>query len=143
MNLPGDDCAEEKANLYSAATGTTFTRRLLLRGSIQSNKADRRHIRFRAGVAREIDRLCLPRFDSDACMAALLGRDEHGCWLIHPGAEVRRNRRRYRPGTMILETDFECDGGAVRTTDFMPIGLYVQSVIRIVEGLEGTVPVYF
>jgi GH15 family glucan-1,4-alpha-glucosidase len=90
-----------------------------------------------------IDWLCVPRFDSDACMAALLGRDEHGCWLIHPGAEVRRNSRRYRPGTMILETDFECDGGAVRITDFMPIGLYAQSVIRIVEGLEGTVPVYF
>lgn len=89
-----------------------------------------------------IDWLCVPRFDSDACMAALLGRDEHGCWLIHPGAEVRRNSRRYRPGTMILETDFECDGGAVRITDFMPIGLYAQSVIRIVEGLEGTVPVY-
>lgn len=90
-----------------------------------------------------IDWLCVPRFDSDACMAALLGRDEHGCWLIHPGAEVRRNSRRYRPGTMILETDFECDGGAVRITDFMPIGLYAQSVIRIVEGLEGTVPVHF
>lgn len=90
-----------------------------------------------------IDWLCVPRFDSDACMAALLGRDEHGCWLIHPGAEVRRNSRRYRPGTMILETDFECDGGAVRITDFMPIGLYAQSVIRIVEGLEGTVPVDF
>lgn len=89
-----------------------------------------------------IDWLCVPRFDSDACMAALLGRDEHGCWLIHPGAEVRRNSRRYRPGTMVLETDFECDGGAVRITDFMPIGLYAQSVIRIVEGLEGTVPVY-
>ncbi|MCG3113785.1 MAG: glycoside hydrolase family 15 protein [Candidatus Manganitrophus sp. SB1] len=90
-----------------------------------------------------IDWLCVPRFDSDACMAALLGRDEHGCWIIHPGVEVRRNSRRYRPGTMILETDFECDGGAVRITDFMPIGLYAQSVIRIVEGLEGTVPVYF
>ncbi|WDT75927.1 MAG: glycoside hydrolase family 15 protein [Candidatus Manganitrophus sp.] len=90
-----------------------------------------------------IDWLCVPRFDSDACMAALLGRDEHGCWLIHPGAEVRRNSRRYRPGTMVLETDFECDGGAVRIIDFMPIGLYAQSVIRIIEGLEGSVPVYF
>ncbi|MCG3117144.1 MAG: glycoside hydrolase family 15 protein [Candidatus Manganitrophus sp. SA1] len=90
-----------------------------------------------------IDWLCVPRFDSDACMAALLGRDEHGCWLIHPEAEVRRNSRRYRPGTMVLETDFQCDGGPVRITDFMPIGLYAQSVIRIVEGLEGTVPVYF
>ncbi|MBI3804208.1 MAG: glycoside hydrolase family 15 protein [Nitrospirae bacterium] len=95
-------------------------------------------------VSREgsIDWLCVPRFDSDACMAALLGRDEHGCWLIHPGVDVRRNARRYRPGTLILETDFECDGGAVRMIDFMPIGLYAQSVIRIIEGLEGSVPVF-
>jgi len=85
-----------------------------------------------------MDWLCVPRFDSDACMAALLGRDEHGCWMIHPDVQVRRITRRYRPGTVILETDFECDGGAVRLVDFMPFGHH--SVIRIVEGLEGTVP---
>jgi GH15 family glucan-1,4-alpha-glucosidase len=89
-----------------------------------------------------LDWLCVPRFDSDACMAALLGRDEHGCWRIHPGAEVRRVERRYRPGTMILDTDWECDGGAVRVTDFMPIGDSGQtSVVRIVEGLAGAVPI--
>jgi GH15 family glucan-1,4-alpha-glucosidase len=88
-----------------------------------------------------LDWLCIPRFDSDASMAALLGRDKHGCWLIHPGVTVRRIERRYRPGTLILETDFHCDGGSVRVTDFMPIRKDTHSVIRIIEGLEGTVPV--
>ena len=75
-------------------------------------------------------------------MAALLGRDEHGHWMLYPSARVRRTSRRYRPGTMILETDYECDGGAVRLVDFMPFaGPQRHSVIRIVEGLEGTVPV--
>jgi GH15 family glucan-1,4-alpha-glucosidase len=87
-----------------------------------------------------VDWLCIPRFDSDACMAALLGRDEHGCWLMHPSAPVTSIKRRYRPNTLILETDFVCEGGAVRFIDFMPSGKQ-QSLIRIVEGLEGTVPV--
>src|SRR5829696_2377483 len=94
-------------------------------------------------VSREgsIDWLCVPRFDSEACMAALVGRDEHGHWTLYPGARVRRTTRRYRPGTLILETDHECDGGAVRVLDFMPFGGERRhSVIRIVEGLEGTVP---
>jgi GH15 family glucan-1,4-alpha-glucosidase len=89
-----------------------------------------------------LDWLCVPRFDSDACMAGLLGRDEHGCWRIHPGAEVRSVQRRYRPGTMILDTDWHCDGGVVRVTDFMPVGDSERSsVVRIVEGLEGEVPI--
>ena len=52
---------------------------------------------------------------------------------------MRRIERRYRPGTLILETDYECDGGAVRLIDFMPFGPTSSSVIRIVEGLEGDV----
>jgi GH15 family glucan-1,4-alpha-glucosidase len=89
-----------------------------------------------------IDWLCLPRFDSDACFAGLLGRDEHGTWIIHPGARVRSATRRYRNDTMILETEFACDGGAVRLIDFMPIAEGVRHhVVRIVEGIEGTVPV--
>src|SRR4051794_24994622 len=88
-----------------------------------------------------IDWMCVPRFDSDACFAALLGRDEHGCWLIHPGAPVRRVERRYRLGGLILETDFECDGGAVRLIDFMPIDPLRHGVVRIVEGLSGAVPI--
>jgi GH15 family glucan-1,4-alpha-glucosidase len=89
-----------------------------------------------------VDWLCMPKFDSAACMAALLGRDEHGCWSIHPAATVRRTQRRYRPGTLILETDFECDGGAVRLIDFMSFGNEQNSLIRIVQGLEGIVPVH-
>ena len=89
-----------------------------------------------------VDWLCLPRFDSDACMAALLGRDEHGCWTMYPRATVRRIERRYRPGTLILETDFECEGGKVRLIDFMPFGSRHGSLFRIVEGLEGSVPLF-
>jgi GH15 family glucan-1,4-alpha-glucosidase len=101
------------------------------------------NMRGSALVARSgsIDWLCLPRFDSDACMAALLGRDEHGCWVIDPAAPVRRTTRRYRPGTMILETEHVCDGGAIRVIDFMPLERH--SIIRVVEGLGGTVPVDF
>jgi GH15 family glucan-1,4-alpha-glucosidase len=51
-----------------------------------------------------IDWLCMPRYDSDACLAALLGRDEHGCWSTAPDTDVRSASRRYRPGTVILET---------------------------------------
>jgi GH15 family glucan-1,4-alpha-glucosidase len=91
----------------------------------------------------DLDWLCVPRFDSDASMAALLGRDEHGCWSMYPAAEVRKIERRYRPGTMILETDYHCDGGAVRFIDFMPLGKNRHRVVRIVEGLEGEVPVDF
>ena len=87
-----------------------------------------------------VDWLCIPRFDSAACMAALLGRDEHGCWSIHPGAQVRKIERRYRPGTLILETVYECDGGVVKLIDFMPFGAGRHSLVRIVEGLEGEVP---
>jgi GH15 family glucan-1,4-alpha-glucosidase len=86
-----------------------------------------------------IDWLCMPRYDSDACMAALLGRDEHGCWSIAPDADVLSVKRRYRPGTVILETDLECEEGKIRLIDFMPTKKH--SVIRIVEGLEGSVMV--
>ncbi len=86
-----------------------------------------------------IDWLCVPRFDSDPCMAALLGRDEHGCWTLHPASIVRGIRRRYRPGTVIIETELECDGGAVRLIDFMPLMKDRRAVVRIVEGLAGSV----
>src|SRR5947208_4219389 len=66
-------------------------------------------------VARDgsVDWLCVPRFDSGACFAALLGRPEHGRWLLAPAGEVRTIRRRYLPDTLILETDFVTDEGAV------------------------------
>jgi GH15 family glucan-1,4-alpha-glucosidase len=68
-----------------------------------------------------IDWLCAPYFDSDACFSALLGYEEHGRWSLSPTVAVRENRQRYRDDTMILETDFICEGGAVRVTDFMPL----------------------
>jgi GH15 family glucan-1,4-alpha-glucosidase len=99
-------------------------------------------LRGSALVSRDgsVDWLCVPRFDSDACMAALLGRDEHGHWSIDPARRVHRTRRRYRPGTLILETEYDCDGGVVRLIDFMPLERQRPAVIRIVEGVEGSVP---
>jgi GH15 family glucan-1,4-alpha-glucosidase len=88
-----------------------------------------------------IDWLCLPRFDSDACFAALLGTPEHGRWLIAPEGEVKRTRRRYRPGTAILETTFETDEGEACVIDFMPRTEDVEHIdlIRVVRGVRGEV----
>ena len=88
-----------------------------------------------------VDWLCLPRFDSASCFTALLGDERHGRWLVAPAGEVRTSSRRYRPGTLVLETDFETADGAVRVIDFMPRrGLGPPRVMRIVEGLRGRVP---
>jgi GH15 family glucan-1,4-alpha-glucosidase len=88
-----------------------------------------------------IDWLCLPRFDSGACFAALLGNAEHGHWKLAPDAQVRAVRRAYRAHTLILETEFELhDGGLVRVVDCMPPGHEHSTVIRIVEGVRGQVP---
>ncbi len=72
-------------------------------------------------IARDgsVDWLCWPRFDSDACFAALLGDDSHGVWRIAPTSEAMITRR-YLPDTLILETEFETDTGRLRITDFMP-----------------------
>ncbi|MBV9523263.1 MAG: glycoside hydrolase family 15 protein [Alphaproteobacteria bacterium] len=87
-----------------------------------------------------IDWLCVPRFDSPACFARLLGTEENGFWRIAPAAKVRATRRRYRDETLILETDFETEGGAVRIIDFMPFGAGERvEIIRIVRGLHGSV----
>lgn len=94
-------------------------------------------------VARDgsIDWLCLPRFDSDACFAALLGTEENGHWQIAPAGETLRVTRRYRPGTTILETSFETAEGAVTIIDFMPLAEDEEHVdlIRIVRGDHGRV----
>ena len=86
-----------------------------------------------------IDWLCWPRFDNDACFAALLGTSENGCWRLAPEANVVKVERRYRKDTLILETDLETDQGAVRLIDFMPERQSSSSVIRIVVGLKGSV----
>ncbi|MDP8977874.1 MAG: glycoside hydrolase family 15 protein [Actinomycetota bacterium] len=87
-----------------------------------------------------IDWLCLPRFDSGACFAALLGDDDHGRWSLRPAGEVRRVRRRYRPGTLVLETEFETDDGCVRLLDCMPPRDGLPDLVRVVEGVRGRVP---
>jgi GH15 family glucan-1,4-alpha-glucosidase len=86
-----------------------------------------------------IDWLCLPRFDSDACFAALLGTKEHGRFRIAPQDEVRRCSRRYRPDTLILETRFETDEGEVTLVDFMPVRGRNPDCVRIVIGERGRV----
>ena len=88
-----------------------------------------------------VDWLCLPRFDSASCFTALLGDERHGRWRLAPAGEVRRTSRRYRPGTLVLETDFETAEGAARVIDFMPRrGEGPARLMRIVEGLRGRVP---
>jgi len=84
-----------------------------------------------------IDWLCWPRFDSDACFAALLGTPEHGRWLIAPKHGPAKITRRYRPETLILETRFETAEGAVRLVDFMPPRDGDSRLIRIVTGERG------
>ncbi|KPY33753.1 glycosyl hydrolase [Pseudomonas syringae] len=91
-------------------------------------------------VARDgsLDWLCFPRFDSTACFAALLGSDEHGRWKIAPTAEVIAVERRYRDGTLILETVFETRDGRAMLIDFMPMKTSGH-VVRMVVGLSGRV----
>jgi GH15 family glucan-1,4-alpha-glucosidase len=95
-------------------------------------------------VSREgsIDWLCWPRFDSDACFAALLGTPENGRWLIGPKDENARITRRYRPGTLILETRFETKGGAATLIDFMPPREDNSHVLRMLIGEHGTIALH-
>ena len=86
-----------------------------------------------------IDWLCWPRFDSDACFAALLGTPEHGRFRIAPEGEPTKVTRRYRPNTLILETRFETAGGAVMLIDFMPIRGRNPDCVRIAVGEHGSV----
>jgi GH15 family glucan-1,4-alpha-glucosidase len=88
-----------------------------------------------------LDWLCIPRFDSGACFAALLGDTRHGRWSLAPAGEVRQVRRRYRGETLVLETEFETEDGIVRLIDFMPPRERHVQVVRIVEGVQGQVPV--
>jgi GH15 family glucan-1,4-alpha-glucosidase len=93
------------------------------------------------GRGGSIDWMCLPRFDSSSCFAALLGDERHGCWRLAPAGEVLSSSRRYRPGTLVLETDFETAEGAARVIDFMPRrGDGPPRLMRVVQGLRGRVP---
>src|SRR5712691_3422639 len=86
-----------------------------------------------------IDWLCWPRFDSDACFAGLLGREDHGRWRIAPRDAGARVSRRYRGRTLILETRFETREGAVTVVDFMPLRGSHSNVVRLVVGERGRV----
>jgi len=94
--------------------------------------------RSAALVARDgsIDWLCWPRFDSDACFAALLGTPDHGRWLVAPRQPARVTRR-YRPDTLILETQFETDDASATLIDFMPFRGDQSEVVRLVIGTRG------
>jgi GH15 family glucan-1,4-alpha-glucosidase len=90
-----------------------------------------------------VDWLCLPRFDSAACFAALLGDEDNGHWRIAPVEGDRyATRRRYRKDTLILETEWDTPTGTVRIIDFMPHRGEAPDVVRIVEGLSGSVPMH-
>ncbi len=86
-----------------------------------------------------IDWLCLPRFDSGACFAAVLGDASHGSWRIAPSGGGVASGRTYRPGTLVLETTFTTEQGSVRIIDCMPIRGEAPDVVRVVEGISGRV----
>ncbi|QHC21832.1 glycoside hydrolase family 15 protein [Streptomyces sp. GS7] len=86
-----------------------------------------------------IDWLCLPRFDSPACFAALLGDTDNGHWRLAPHSPEARARRSYRGDSLLLDTVWETPTGSVRVTDFMPQRDRMPDVVRIVEGLHGSV----
>ncbi|MEV6822445.1 glycoside hydrolase family 15 protein [Nocardiopsis dassonvillei] len=98
-------------------------------------------MRTSALVGRDgsVDWLCLPRFDSGACFAALLGDGGNGRWTMAPVGEHRVSARRYRSDSLVLETEFRCADGAVRVVDCMPIGAHGTGLVRRVEGVEGRV----
>ncbi len=88
-----------------------------------------------------IDWMCVPRFDSGACFAALLGDSEHGRWSIHPDEEVLSVERAYRGDTLVVDTTMHTVAGAIRITDLMVPEADHPTVIRQVTGLSGHVRV--
>jgi len=100
------------------------------------------HTAALVGIDGSIDWLCMPRFDSAACFAALLGTPDNGRWLIAPRDQPHQTSRRYRGDTLVLETEFRCAGGTAAVIDFMPVAERVGKVdlVRVVEGRAGRVP---
>ncbi|NDZ79412.1 glycoside hydrolase family 15 protein [Streptomyces sp. SID10853] len=91
------------------------------------------------GKDGSIDWLCLPRFDSGACFAALLGDDENGHWRIAPAGAGDCTRRSYRGESLVLDSVWETPSGTVKVTDFMPQRDTAPDIVRIVEGVTGQV----
>src|SRR5688572_29492974 len=86
-----------------------------------------------------IDWLCFPRFDSGACFAALLGTEENGRWLLTPTNKINNIHRRYREGTLVLETNYETEDGAVTLIDCMPPRSKESDLVRLIVGRRGEV----
>ncbi|MGC2283869.1 MAG: glycoside hydrolase family 15 protein [Candidatus Acidiferrum sp.] len=86
-----------------------------------------------------IDWLCVPHFDSPACFASLLGTSDNGHWSISPAEPIRAIRRRYREGTLILETEFETDNGSVTLLDCMTPRDDLPHLLRVAVGTRGRV----
>jgi GH15 family glucan-1,4-alpha-glucosidase len=106
------------------------------------------HTAALVGRDGSVDWLCVPRFDSPACFAAVLGDERHGRWKLAPAAPVRATRRRYRGNSLVLETELDTDDGTVRLTDWMPVAgersehpghSEYPEVRRLVEGVRGQV----
>lgn len=91
------------------------------------------------GTDGSIDWLCLPRFDSGACFASLLGDEENGHWRIAPAGARACTRRAYLGDSLVLESVWETRTGTVRVVDFMPHRDRAPDVVRIVEGVSGRV----
>ena len=98
------------------------------------------HTAALVGRDGSVDWLCLPRFDSPACFAALLDSERAGHWLLAPAAGGTCTRRAYRGDTLVLDSEWDTPDGRVRVTDFMPPRGVAPDVVRIVEGLSGAVP---
>jgi GH15 family glucan-1,4-alpha-glucosidase len=94
------------------------------------------------GKDGSIDWLCVPRFDSGAVFASLLGTVDHGRWKLAPAGGIRRIERAYRKDTLVLETTFHTDDGVVRIVDCMPIRGKTVDIVRVVEGISGRVPIH-
>ena len=94
------------------------------------------------GADGSIDWFCAPRFDSAACFAALLGTPDHGRWLLAPRGAVRATRRRYRDRTLVLETELDVEEGTVRLVDCMTPRRRHPTIVRLVEGVRGRVPMH-
>ncbi|MEV0243667.1 glycoside hydrolase family 15 protein [Streptomyces sp. NPDC050674] len=94
------------------------------------------------GTDGSVDWLCLPRFDSAACFARMLGDEDNGHWRIAPVGADRCTRRAYRRDTLVLDTEWETEHGAVRVTDLMPQRDRAPDLVRVVEGLDGEVTLH-
>ena len=99
------------------------------------------HTAALVGIDGSIDWLCAPRFDSSAFFAALLGSPDNGRWRLAPKGMKRATRRRYVPGTIVLETEWQTETGMMKVTDFMPPSTSGCDVIRLVQGIKGRVEV--